>query len=326
MRVAITGIGMVNALGNTSLTVWNNLLLKTIGISHHDLAGPIKIGARPVFSKSPWHCKLPVPSKQHTRSLSTYYALSAATEALLQSSVPREGLHLLLDTCISPTLPHTFPNVLSTELACSLGLVSHTDTKISAIGSLDSFCSAVSRVQSGSCKSVILVGAQASLTPYFLEKLGAIGLLNSKDNGNPLESVRSFDINAKGLVLGEGAAAVVVEEWEAAVSRGARVLAEVRAYSRNNFGKYLLRAEESGRGLELACRNAVEKAGGRPEYVIADGCSLADRDFAELSGLAKAFGKARISGIKANVGHLMGALGATQVATAVLAVEKVRHR
>lgn len=227
---------------------------------------------------------------------------------------------LILDTCISPVLFHS---LAASELSCSLGIFTSVDTKISILGSLDSFCTAISRIQNNTLSSVLLVGSQESLSPFYLNRLAALGLLNVNDNGNPSEAIRSFDINAKGMVLGEGAAAIVLESFEAVDKRGGKILAEVKGYGRNNDGKYLFKPEESGKGLQRACSIALKQANCTPDAVLADGSSLPDRDFVEVIGVNAIAKNKKITGIKANIGHMLGATGPSQIASAVMAVNQV---
>jgi 3-oxoacyl-[acyl-carrier-protein] synthase II len=216
-----------------------------------------------------------------------------------------------------------FHSLISGNLSNSLGITGSTDTKVSPLGSLDAVCSGISRISSGINDSILIIGTQESLSSYYYYRLNNLGLLNTKDNGNPLESIRSFDVNAKGLVLGQGAAAVVLENMDSAINRKAKVLAEVKAFSRNNDGKYLLKPDENGEGLAYAIISAMEKADCKVDAVIADGASLPNWDFVELQAIADCIKKPSVTALKANVGHLMGALGCTQFGAGVKAIANV---
>ena len=208
-------------------------------------------------------------------------------------------------------------------MSTSLEITKSSNAKFSPLGGLDSFCSAVSKIQSGSSKSLLFIGTQECLTAEYLNKVETLGILNTKDNGNPQESIRSFDIDAKGIVLGEGAAAIVLEELESALARNAKILAEVKGFARNNDGQYLLKPAESGLGLEICCKQALKASKVNVEVVLADGTSQPERDLVEVKAICSSIKKPKITGIKGNVGHLMGALGSTQIAASVLAVTNV---
>ena len=213
--------------------------------------------------------------------------------------------------------------MIAAELSLSLGIISSVDTKLSPLGSLDAVCKGFSLINEKILNAVLIVGTQASLNEFYLEKFADLGILNIRDNGNPQESIKSFDIDAKGLVLGEGAAAILLESRDSAIDRRAKILAEIKSFSRNCDAKYLLKSEETASGLEKACKDSLKKANCKIDAVLADGCGLAERDFVELVGIAKSLKNPSITGLKANIGHMLGALGCTQVASGVMAIENV---
>jgi 3-oxoacyl-[acyl-carrier-protein] synthase II len=119
------------------------------------------------------------------------------------------------------------------------------------------------------------------------------------------------------MVLGNGAAAAVIESWESATKRNARIFAEIKGFARMNDGKFLMRPDEEAEKLTLCIKNVLSEAGVQPEVVIADGVGLTERDLAEVMAVAKAGKKMKLTGIKAQTGHLMAAAGVTQFNTAV---------
>lgn len=317
MRVAVTGIGMVNALGNTANNVWRGLSLQKSGITSLPLSHEVQIGGKPNFSTSSW--------KQHVKvsnSLSLYYAYAAATEALLQSSLPSSAVSLIYETCVSE---NTIFALEASKLSYSLGITSSVDCKISSLGGLDAVCSGINRVKTGVFDKILIVGSSAALNPYYLDQFTKLGLLNNRDNGNPEGSVKSFDLNANGIVLGEGAAAILLESWDSAIERKAKIIAEVKGHGRTNDGMFLFKPHEKAEGLIRACEKALKSVKKEDvSAILADGISLIERDVAEAIAIDKLVPLVPTSSFKAGFGHMLGAAGCSQICSAVLALEYVR--
>lgn len=175
---------------------------------------------------------------------------------------------------------------------------------------------------------VIAGGAEAPLSPL---TFGAFAIIRtmSQSTGNPAEACRPFDSARDGFVMGEGAAALVIEELEHARKRGARIYAEVLGYSLNNDAFHMTSPLPSGESCIRAMRDSLADAGLAPEqidYVNAHASSTQLNDSTETMALKQVFGehaaKLAVSGTKAFTAHPLGATGAIEAAICALALQE----
>ena len=139
------------------------------------------------------------------------------------------------------------------------------------------------------------------------------------------EKVRPFDANRSGLVLGEGAAVLFLEEWESAIRRGASILAEVRGYGIATDNHHLTQPHPSGIGPRLAMERALADARRRPDeidYINAHGTATTFNDATEGAAIAQVFGeRVPVSSTKSMMGHSLGAAGAIEAVFSILALQ-----
>lgn len=181
-------------------------------------------------------------------------------------------------------------------------------------------------VRDGSAEVVLAGGAEAALTPVALAAFSRMGALSGRAD-EPERASRPFDVARDGFVMGEGAAFLVLERWESAVARGARIYGEVLGYGRNADAHHITAPSPDGTGA-LACMElALEDAGLRPSdigHVNAHGTSTPLNDAAEAAALGKVFGGnvPPVTSVKGATGHLIGAAGAVE---AVVSLLSLRH-
>ena len=176
--------------------------------------------------------------------------------------------------------------------------------------------------------SVMLAGAaEACVTPLTLAGDDALGAL-SRRNDEPERACRPFDRDRDGFVLAEGAAALVLEDFEHARRRGARVYAELAGYGATTDGLHETRPDPEGAAAARAMSRALEKAGAAPREVsavFAHAAGTQAGDAAEVRALGAALGAALggipVTAIKSMTGHMLGASGAAQAVAAVKAIE-----
>jgi 3-oxoacyl-[acyl-carrier-protein] synthase II len=195
------------------------------------------------------------------------------------------------------------------------GIVSACASGGNAIGA------AARMIQYGDADAVLAGGTEAAVTEFGFACFDAMQALSPEGVSRP------FDARRDGFVMGEGAGAVVLEEWEAARARGATILGELVGYGSTADAHHLTAPEPTGRPASRAITLALKDGDLRPEdvaYVNAHGTSTQLNDAAETAALKLALGEhARripVSSLKSSIGHLLGAAGAVEAVATVLAL------
>jgi 3-oxoacyl-[acyl-carrier-protein] synthase II len=194
-------------------------------------------------------------------------------------------------------------------------------------GSAHALGEAFRRVQEGDAK-LMVAGGYDSLTTY-LDVIGfaLLGALNTECNNQPEKASSPFDRERKGFVLGEGAVVTVLEEWEAARARGARIYAELAGYGSSMNAYRITDAPPDGGGAILAMASALKESGlspGEVDYVVAHGTSTPGNDLCETAAIKEVYGpdayRLAVSSPKSMTGHLTSAAGSLNLLAAVFAM------
>jgi 3-oxoacyl-[acyl-carrier-protein] synthase II len=352
-RVAVTGLGAVTPLGLDVPSSWRAALAGESGIDWirtFDVEGlPVRVAAE-VKGFDP----LAVASPKEARKLerNVLLGLAAGREALTDAGlngfdpdrlgivfgsaiggVPGivEQAEVLRDRGPDRVSPNFLPNVLvdscSGQLAISLGIrgpnyavVSACATGSHAVGE------AAELIKRGDADAVLAGGTEACIHPLILAGFTAMRGLAAEDEHPPRES-RPFDATRAGFVMGEGAGALLLEDWEHAERRGARIHAEVLGYGASNDAHHMAQPEPEAVGVAAMMRSALERAGVDPErvgYVNAHGTSTPLGDAAETRAIKAVFGdharRLAVSSTKSMTGHTFGAAGAIEAIFTVLAL------
>jgi 3-oxoacyl-[acyl-carrier-protein] synthase II len=179
-------------------------------------------------------------------------------------------------------------------------------------------------MQAGRARAVIAGGCDAAVNVLALVGFGALGVL-SKRSHDPAHASRPFERDRDGFVLGEGAAFVVLEDWDEALRRGARIRAEVAGYASTNDGYRLTDEEPTGRGSMIAIHRALADADVRPDqvdYINAHGTATRMNDTTEARVITEVFGtRVPISSTKSMIGHALAAAGALEAVACLVAIE-----
>jgi 3-oxoacyl-[acyl-carrier-protein] synthase II len=169
-------------------------------------------------------------------------------------------------------------------------------------------------------------GAESTINPLGVAGFAQARALNMSMNDDPEKASRPYDKNRDGFVMGEGAGVVVLEEYEHAKARGAKIYAEVVGYGLSGDAYHVTAPHPEGKGAELAMKMALRKAGLKPEdidYVNAHGTSTM-ADTIELAAVKRVFGDnlggASMSSTKSAIGHLLGGAGAVETIFCILAI------
>jgi 3-oxoacyl-[acyl-carrier-protein] synthase II len=358
-RVVVTGTGVVSPVGNNVESFWNNLLAGYCGIDFitdfptDDL--PVKIaGQVKGFNPSEYEIE---PAFARKQDKFTLYAVAAAWQAVKESGISaaeggnidpyrlgvyvgsgiggfttqvRETEKIIADgpKWVSPLfIPTMISNIAAGNIAirnnaCGpcLPVVTACATSSHAIGE------AYRAIKHGYADAIIAGGSEACVMP-----LGIAGFANAKALSraeDPKYASLPFNKNRGGFVIAEGAAILVLEEYERAVERGAVIIAEVCGYGNTCDAYHVTAPRPDGQTQATAIRMALDQAGYTSEdvlYINAHGTGTALNDVSETLAFKLALGedayKAHISSTKSAMGHLLGAAGAAEALAAVLALK-----
>jgi 3-oxoacyl-[acyl-carrier-protein] synthase II len=352
-RVAVTGLGAVTPLGLDVPSSWRAALAGESGIDwirSFDVEGlPVRVAAE-VKDFDPLSVASPKEARKLERNV--LLGLAAGREALGDAGlngfdpdrlgivfgsaiggVPGivEQAEVLRDRGPDRVSPNFLPNVLvdscSGQLAISLGIrgpnyavVSACATGSHAVGE------AAELIKRGDADAVLAGGTEACIHPLILAGFTAMRGLAAEDEHPPRAS-RPFDATRAGFVMGEGAGALLLEDWEHAERRGALIHAEVLGYGASNDAHHMAQPEPEAVGVAAMMRAALGRAGVDPErvgYVNAHGTSTPLGDAAETRAIKAVFGdharRLAVSSTKSMTGHTFGAAGAIEAIFTVLAL------
>src|SRR5438128_2641283 len=311
-RVAVTGLGAVTPLGNDAPSTWRAALAGDSGVDWiraFDTDGlPVRIAAE-VKDFDASH----VASPKEVRKLERFVllALSSSREALddagLNGFDPNRvgiifgsaigGITRLFeeqDTLrergpdrVSPSfLPNVLVDSASGQMAITLGIKGPNYAVVSACATgSHAVGEAAELIKRGDADAVIAGGTEACLVPLILAGFTAMRGLAAEDEHPPRAS-RPFDATRAGFVMGEGAGALLVEDWESAERRGAEIYAEVLGYGASNDAHHMAQPEPEAVGVAAMMRAALARAGVEPErvgYINAHGTFTPDRKSTRLN-------------------------------------------
>jgi 3-oxoacyl-[acyl-carrier-protein] synthase II len=179
-------------------------------------------------------------------------------------------------------------------------------------------------IRDGSADVVLAGGSEAPISPIALVAFARMGALSARQDAPELAS-RPFDVDRDGFVIGEGGAFTVLERWDHAASRGARIWGEVAGYGRNADAYHVTAPAPGGAGAASCIQMALDDASLEPSdvsHVNAHGTSTPLNDAAEAEAIVKVFGEHEqpVTSIKGVTGHLIGAAGAAEAVASLLAV------
>lgn len=356
-RVVITGMGTINALGHNLEETWASLLAGTSGVGPITLFDASRLLVQIACEVKDYSPEDYLEPKQ-ARRLDRYqqFAHIAAREALAQSGlrIPKSdptrvgvmistavgglmslevGIRLLDERGprrLSPfMIPMFMPNGAAGLIAIETGAQGPSFSIASACASgSDTLGQAWILIRSGAIDACIAGASEATITEIGLGCFDRMGAL-SRRNDPPYRTPAPFDSSRDGLVMGEGAAVLILEELEQARARGATILGELVGYGSTADAYHVTAPSESGQGGAAAMRIAMETAGLRPEqvgYINAHGTGTVLNDLSETRAIKVALGEhaynVAISSTKSMTGHIMGATGALE---AIVCVQVLRE-
>lgn len=364
-RVVVTGLGMVTPLACGVEETWSRILAGKSGagpITRFDAVAsglattyacevPTGDGSDGTFNADDW-----LAAKER-RKIDDFilFGIAAAEMAVRDSGwMPEDeesrlrtgvmigsgigGLSSIADTAVmlkergprrvSPFfIPGALINLISGQVSIRHGFKGPNHAVVTACSTGAHAIGDASRlIQHGDAEVMIAGGAEAAICEIGIAGFNACKALSTKFADNPQAASRPYDRDRDGFVMGEGAGVVVLEEYEHARARGAKIYAEVLGYGLSGDAYHITAPAEDGEGAERAMRAAVADAGIEPgdiDYINAHGTSTM-ADTIELAAvervLGNAAGKATMSSTKSATGHLLGAAGAIEAIFAILAI------
>lgn len=354
-RVVVTGLGIVSPLGNDLASNWDAIVNGRSGIgpiTHFDTTGfATTIGGMVRdFDSLQW-----MPAKDakkmdpfiHYGVAATLMAMRDAGLEVTEANAERigtiigsgiGGLHGIEEQTIryheggprkiSPFyVPSTIINMLPGQITLMTGIKGPNFSAVSACASSNhSIGTAMRMIQYGDADVMIAGGAERGSTPTAVGGFCSMKAMSTR-NDDPTRASRPWDRDRDGFVLGDGAGILVLEEYEYAKARGARVYAELVGYGASSDAFHMTAPSENGEGPARCMVSSLKDAGLNPEqvgYLNAHGTSTPLGDVAETLAIKRAFGDAArglmVSSTKSMTGHLLGAAGGIEAVFAVMAL------
>ncbi|GAB5349681.1 beta-ketoacyl-ACP synthase II [Alteriqipengyuania sp. 357] len=361
-RVVVTGLGLVTPLGGDVETSWKNLIAGKSGagpITRFDASNQKATIACEVKGKDhEWGFD---PDKRVDTKIQRQvdpfivYGLDAAGQAIEdagltemdQATKERTGvsigagigglpgiesesvnLHERGPGRVSPHFVHgRIINLISGQVSIRYGLMGPNHAVVTACSTgAHSIGDAARMIRDDDADIMLAGGSESTINPLGIAGFAQARALNTGYNDRPEQASRPYDRNREGFVLGEGAGVVVLEEYEHAKARGAKIYAEVTGYGLSGDAYHVTAPHPEGKGAELSMRMALRKAGLEPgdiDYINAHGTSTM-ADTIELAAAKRVFGDdlggASMSSTKSAIGHLLGGAGAVESIFCILAM------
>jgi 3-oxoacyl-[acyl-carrier-protein] synthase II len=225
-------------------------------------------------------------------------------------------------------IPKMIADIAPGNISIKYGFMGPNYTTVSACASsANSMIDALNTIRLGTCDVIITGGSEAAVTIAGMGGFNAMHAMSTR-NDDPKTASRPFDANRDGFVLGEGAGAIVLEEYEHAKARGAKIYAEVVGGGLSSDAYHMTAPHPEGIGVVAVMKNCLENAGLNPEdvdHINTHGTSTPLGDVAELKAISKVFGShaknININSTKSMTGHLLGAAGAIEAIASILAMQ-----
>lgn len=362
-RVVVTGLGLVTPLADGVEESWKRILDGQSGagpitgfdpsalVTQYACEVPLGDGSDGTFNADAYMA----PKEQRKVDTFIMFGLAAAQQAVEDAGwMPEDteslertgvligsgigGLNSIANTAImmkekgprrvSPFfVPGALINLISGQVSIKYGFKGPNHSVVTACSTGAHAIGDASRlIQHGDADVMVAGGAEAAICEIGIAGFNACKALSTKRGEDPQKASRPYDTDRDGFVMGEGAGIVVLEEYEHAVARGAKIYAEVIGYGLSGDAYHITAPSEDGEGGERSMRNALRNAGKEPadiDYINAHGTSTM-ADTIELGAVERMMGDAAssvtMSSTKSATGHLLGAAGAIEAIFSILAI------
>jgi 3-oxoacyl-[acyl-carrier-protein] synthase II len=356
-RVVVTGLGAVTPLGNSVSDYWTNLINGVSG------AAPITRFDASKF-KTRFACEVKgfnpedYFDKKEARKLDAFswYGIAASAQAVADSGIDTEGIDKNeigviwgsgiggLDTFQTETfafakgdgtprfnpffIPKMIADICSGHISMRFGFRGPNFTTVSACASsTNALIDAFNYIRLGKANAIVTGGSEAAINESGMGGFNACQAMSTR-NEDPAKASRPYDKDRDGFVLGEGGGAIILEEYEHAKARGAKIYAEIIGGGMSADAHHITAPHPEGLGATLVMKRALKDANISPsevDYINTHGTSTPLGDTAELKAIINVFGdhayKMNISSTKSMTGHLLGAAGAIEGIASIMAVK-----
>jgi 3-oxoacyl-[acyl-carrier-protein] synthase II len=360
-RVVITGLGAVTPIGNTIPEFWDSVVNGKSG------AAPItNFNTETILTKTKFACEVKnfdlslYMDRKEGRKVDkyTHFAIGAAVQAIEDASIDKEKENLDrigvvlgvglggvesfgegIDTIHEQkkngqelkVTPFFIPRIIGDMAAGYISIMygfsgPNYITSSACASGTNAVIDAINLIRLGKADIIITGGTEAAVTDSGICGFNVMHALSTR-NDSPETASRPLSASRDGFVLGEGAGVLVLEEYEHAVARGAKIYAEVAGWGLSADAYHMTAPEPDGKGAAKVMQNALEDAGLKPEdidYINMHGTSTPLGDIVECKAIKSVFGdhsyKMNISATKSMTGHLLGAAGAIEAIICVLSI------
>ncbi len=364
-RVVITGLGVVSSLGETAEGMWKALCAGESGITTirrwDPSSFPVRFGGEclsfDITSYQP-ECNKYCEERLQPKRLDRFgqFGIAASLSAVKDSGIDfgsmdrqragvligsgiggietlQEQNKILIERGVSRVSPFTVPRLMVNAASGNVSIIfgihgPNTAVATACATGSNAIGDAARFIQQGLADAMIAGGSEAALCELGMASFCAARALSTR-NDQPQKASRPWDKDRDGFVMAEGAGVVVLEEYEMAKRRGARIYAEVVGYGMSSDASHITAPEENGRGASLAMSLALKDAGVSGEvvdYINAHGTSTPLGDVMETRAVKSTFGdharKLAVSSTKSHMGHMLGAAGGVEAVVTALAIHR----
>ena len=363
-RVVVTGIGAVTPLSDNAQSTWNKLIEGQSGLGNITIfdasqspctvAGEVKCGeGTDLFNLNDYV----EPKEQRKMDRFIHFGIAAADQAIADSGWKAEteeqkyrtgvmmgsgigGLPAIENTVVTAKnrgirkitpffIPSSLINLTSGHISIRHGYMGPNHAVVTACASgTHAIGDSARLIEYGDVDVMVAGGAESAICESGIGGFAALRALSTNFNDNPQAASRPWDQDRDGFVMGEGAGVVVLEEYEHAKKRGAKIYAVVVGYGLSGDAYHVTAPESTGRGSGYAMKLAMQHAKINPEnvdYINAHGTSTPLGDEIEVNSVKKIFGSAAnqvsMSSTKSSTGHLLGAAGAIEAIFSIQAIQ-----
>jgi beta-ketoacyl-acyl-carrier-protein synthase II len=355
-RVVITGLGIISSIGLTIEEFWNSLITGKSGISLVEGFDVEKINSKIAGQIKNFDPQNYINIKDAKRmDRFSQFAVAASLIAINDSNLKidnnncnnigvligsgvgglatiEEQHQKLLEKGADRVSPFLVPMMICNMAAAQVSILTGAKGPVSTVttacaAGTNAIGDAFEIIKRGAADAMITGGAEAAITPLGMAGFASMHALSTR-NDDPQTASRPFERDRDGFVMGEGSGVLILEELNHAISRGAKIYAEIVGYGMSGEAYHITAIEESGINVARCIENCLKDAGIEKEevdYINAHGTSTPLNDIAETNAIKRCFGdyayKLNISSTKSMHGHCLGAAGGVESVATVLAIK-----
>lgn len=356
-RVVVTGLGALTPIGNTIEEYWNGLINGKSGAAPITYYDTEKHKTKFACEVKNFNVENYIDKKEARRmDKFTQYAIVASDEAIKDSGLDLDkinkyrvgviwgagigGLETFQEEVINYAkgdgtprfnpffIPKMIADIAPGHISMRNGFMGPNYTTVSACASsANALVDAFNYIRLGMCDVIVSGGSEAAVTIAGMGGFNSMQALSTR-NDSPETASRPFDATRDGFVLGEGAGSLILEEYEHAKARGAKIYCEVGGCGMSSDAYHLTAPHPEGIGVIAVMQNCLNDAGMKPEdidHINTHGTSTPLGDVAELKAISSVFGEhaknININSTKSMTGHLLGAAGAIEAIASILAIK-----